>query len=284
MNKQIIQIGFSPCPNDTFIFDALVNNRIDTGNLQFEPILEDVQTLNSWALEAKLPVTKLSFGVLPLVLDNYNLLNSGSALGRGVGPLLITNADLLITDIEKTPIAIPGENTTAHLLFLLAYPVAKNKVFLRYDEIEDFVLQGKGLGVIIHENRFTYSDKGLKKVQDLGEFWEDKTGHPIPLGGIVVRNSMPVQMQQMIDVLIRQSIQYAFSNYPVLNDYIRCHAQEMNEDVMRKHIDLYVNDYSVNLGAEGIAAVRKLLELYASQHPGLKKLSSDFMVRFSDED
>jgi 1,4-dihydroxy-6-naphthoate synthase len=163
MNKQIIPIGFSPCPNDTFIFDALVNQKIDTGNLQFEPVLEDVQTLNQWAIEEKLVVTKLSYGALPLVQKNYNLLNSGSALGRGVGPLLITNDELGMTNIEERLIAIPGENTTAHLLFSLAYPNAKKKIFLRYDEIENFVLDGKGLGVIIHENRFTYSNKGKRK-------------------------------------------------------------------------------------------------------------------------
>ena len=281
MNKQIIKIGFSPCPNDTFIFDALVNNRIDTGNLQFEPILEDVQTLNLWALEGKLSVTKLSYGVLPLVLDNYNLLNSGSALGRGVGPLLITKEDILQSNIEEMQIAIPGENTTAHLLFSSAYPGAKKKVFLRYDEIEGFVLQGEGLGVIIHENRFTYSDKGLKKVRDLGEFWEDKTGYPIPLGGIAVKKSIPVQIQQLVDTLIRKSIEYAFSNYPAINDYVRSHSQEMNEDVMRKHIDLYVNEYSVNLGSEGIEAVKMLLEVHASLNTASEKLPPDFMVKFS---
>ncbi len=279
MNKQIIQIGFSPCPNDTFIFDALVNNHIDTGNLQFEPVLEDVQTLNSWALEGKLAVTKLSYGVLPLVLDRYSLLNSGSALGRGVGPLLIARNSIAESEIEEKLIAIPGENTTAHLLFSLAYPVGKNKIFLRYDQIEDFVLAGKGLGVIIHENRFTYADKGLKKLCDLGEFWENATGHPIPLGGIVVKRSMSGQIQQLVELLIRKSIEYAYSKYPAINDYIRSHSQEMNEDVMRKHIDLYVNDYSVNLGSEGEAAVKKLLEVYSNLYPASKLPTLDLMLR-----
>ena len=262
MHKQIIQIGFSPCPNDTFIFDALVNNKIDTGNLSFTPVLEDVQTLNQWAIEAKLAVTKLSYGVLPLVQQQYNLLNSGSALGRGVGPLLITNDALLTLNVEDCLIAIPGKNTTANLLFSLAYPKAKNKIFLRYDEIENFVLEGKGLGVIIHENRFTYVDKGLKKITDLGDYWEQTTGNPIPLGGIVIKKTMPAQTQQQIDFLIKRSIEFAFANYPVLNDYIRSHAQEMSEDVMRKHIDLYVNKYSLDLGEEGRAAVKKLMEVY----------------------
>ena len=279
MNKQIIQIGFSPCPNDTFIFDALVNNKIDTGNLQFEPILEDVQTLNTWAIEGKLPVTKLSYGVLPLVLNKYNLLNSGSALGRGVGPLLITNEGLPVTDIENKTIAIPGENTTANLLFSIAYPNAKNKVFLRYDEIENFVLQGKGLGVIIHENRFTYADKGLEKIKDLGDYWEKETGYPIPLGGIVVKKSIQPQIQELIDLLIKQSIEFAFANYPVLNEYIRSHSQEMSEDVMRKHIELYVNDYSLNLGKKGIEAIRKLIAVYEKLHPEIIISAEEFMVK-----
>lgn len=257
-----ITIGFSPCPNDTFIFDALVNKKIDTEGLEFEAVLEDVQTLNKWALENKLAVTKLSYGVLPLVLDHYALLNSGSALGRGVGPLLISNKEQGTKNVELNTIAIPGENTTAHLLFSLAYPTAKNKIFLRYDEIENFVIAGKGFGVIIHENRFTYQDKGLYKITDLGDYWEKVTGNPIPLGGIVASRNLDRSVQQKIDGLIRKSIEYAFSKYPELNDYIRKHSQEMSEDVMRKHIDLYVNDYSVDLGEAGRNAVKKMISVY----------------------
>ncbi len=255
-------LGFSPCPNDTFIFDALVNKKIDTGGFEFDTVLEDVQTLNQWAIQGKLAITKLSYGVLPLVLKHYVVLNSGSALGRGVGPLLITNGHNITDNVDESTIAIPGEQTTAHLLFSLAYPTAKNKNFLRYDAIEDFVCSGKGLGVIIHENRFTYEDKGLKKIIDLGDFWEKETGNAIPLGGIVVNRSIDTDIQQRIDALIKKSIEYAFSNYPQLNDYIRNNAQEMSEDVMRKHIDLYVNDYSISLGEEGKKTVRKLLEVY----------------------
>lgn len=256
-------LGFSPCPNDTFIFDALVNNKIDTEGLQFESVLEDVQTLNKWAIEGKLAITKLSYGVLPLVLDEYILLNSGSALGRGVGPLLISNKEQGMIDVKENVIAVPGKNTTAHLLFSLAYPEAKNKIFLRYDEIENFVLEGKGLGVIIHENRFTYQDKGLFKITDLGDYWEKQTGNPIPLGGIVIKRNIDRLIQLQIDRLIKKSIQYAFSNYPVLNDYIRMHSQEMSEAVMRKHIDLYVNEYSIDLGETGKQAVNKLINVYS---------------------
>lgn len=255
-------IGFSPCPNDTFIFDALVNKKIDTGKFNFEVILEDVQTLNQWAMQGKLAITKISYGVLPLVLNNYTVLNSGSALGRGVGPLLISNADNFILPVNDQLIAIPGEQTTAHLLFSLAYPFAKNKIFLRYDEIENFVLEGKGLGVIIHENRFTYQDRGLKKIVDLGDYWEKETGSAIPLGGIVIKKDIDHSTQLEIDRLIKESIEFAFSNYPHLNDYIRDNAQEMSEDVMRKHIDLYVNKYSIQLGAEGKGAVEKLMKVY----------------------
>ena len=261
-----LTLGFSPCPNDTFIFDALVNNKIDTEGLEFDVILEDVQTLNQWALESKLDITKLSYGVLPLVLKNYIVLNSGSALGKGVGPLLIKNEKLKIKNVEEHLIAIPGENTTAHLLFSLAYPNAKNKFFLRYDEIENFVLEDKGLGVIIHENRFTYAEKGLHKIIDLGDFWEKETNNPVPLGGIVASRNISTEIQQKIDRLIKASIEYAYSNYPALNDYIRIHSQEMSEEVMRKHIDLYVNNYSINLGEEGRSAIQKLLSVFKSTH------------------
>ena len=270
-------IGFSPCPNDTFIFDALVNKKIDTGNIEFDVILEDVQTLNQWAMQSKLDITKLSYGVLPLVLNNYAVLKSGSALGRGVGPLLIANNNTLQAKIEDCTIAIPGEQTTAHLLFSLAYPNAKKKVFLRYDEIENFVAEGKGLGVIIHENRFTYASKGLKKIIDLGDFWEKETGNAIPLGGIVINRKIDNSIQLHIDTLIKKSIEYAFTNYPELNDYIRINAQEMSEEVMRKHIDLYVNDYSINLGEEGKNTVKKLLQVYQQTNSGFIDYNTIFI-------
>jgi 1,4-dihydroxy-6-naphthoate synthase len=259
-----LTLGFSPCPNDTFIFDALVNNKIDTEGIELKVVLEDVQTLNQWAIEGKLDITKLSYGVLPLVLNEYLVLNSGSALGNGVGPLLITNSELADTNIDDATIAIPGGHTTAHLLFSLAYPHVKNKVFLRYDSIENYVLEGKGPGVIIHENRFTYQDKGLKKIVDLGDYWEAKTGNPIPLGGIVIKRNINIEIQQKIDRLIRKSIEFAFSKYPELNDYIRIHSQEMSEEVMRKHIDLYVNNFSINLGKQGKDAIVTLLKNHQS--------------------
>jgi 1,4-dihydroxy-6-naphthoate synthase len=273
-----LTLGFSPCPNDTFIFDAIVNGKIDTEGLEFDTVLEDVQTLNEWASAGKLDITKLSYGVLPLVLDQYILLNSGSALGRGVGPLLISNSEYKMVNVDDAVIAIPGENTTAHLLFSLAYPSATNKIFLRYDKIEDFVLARKGLGVIIHENRFTYQDKGLHKIVDLGDYWEKETGNAIPLGGIVIRKDIDTVVQAKVDRLIKKSIEYAYSKYPELNDYIRLHSQEMSEEVMRKHIDLYVNNYSLDLGNEGKAAVKKLMEVFRQLKPGVRFNENVFLT------
>lgn len=253
-------LGFSPCPNDTFIFDALVNHKIDTEEFEFSTVLEDVETLNKWAINGKLDITKLSFGVFPAVIKNYILFNSGSALGKGVGPLLISKENTGTLAVEEYIIAIPGQNTTAHLLFSLAYPAAKNKVFMRYDEIEDFVIQNRSLGVIIHENRFTYRQKGLHKIKDLGDFWEQQSGHPIPLGGIVGKRTIDKDILLRLDGLIKRSIEYAFAEYPALTDFIRTNAMEMSEDVMRKHIELYVNEFSLDLGKNGRSAVEKLLQ------------------------
>ena len=257
-------LGFSPCPNDTFIFDALVNNKIDNRGLQFDVRLEDVETLNELAIKNHLDFTKVSYGVLPLILQNYKVLNSGSALGKGVGPLLISKETIAFDEVNDCTIAIPGENTTAHLLFSQAFPHAKTKIFKRYDEIENFVLNSgkKSLGVIIHENRFTYFDKGLKKVVDLGNFWEEKTGYPIPLGGIVGKRSIDEKILMQVDSLIKQSIEFAFKNYPLITDYVKIHSQEMEPEVMKKHIDLYVNNYSIQLGSDGKNAIGKVLDVY----------------------
>ena len=260
-----IKIGFSPCPNDTFIFDALVNGKIDTGEYDFEPYLEDVETLNQWALQGRLDITKISYGVWPRVMNNYALLDAGSALGMGVGPLLISNKKMNAGSVSNALILIPGENTTAHLLFSYAFPEAKNKEFIRYDEIEDRLLHAGDqpvAGVIIHENRFTYADKGLKLVADLGKYWEDNTGSPIPLGGIICRKSYDASTIHAINKLIVDSIAYSRRQYPSLSSYIVSHAQEMEESVMRKHIELYVNEFSLSLGEEGEKAVDIFKKVY----------------------
>jgi len=282
-----LTLGFSPCPNDTFIFDALVNHKIDTEGLEFNVLLEDVQTLNEWALQGKLDFSKISYGVLPLVLDKYIVLNSGGALGKGVGPLLITKYEVRSTNIDEQTIAIPGENTTAHLLFSLAYPNAKKKVFMKFNEIEDWLLnsspEGGGwegaAGVIIHENRFTYHLKGLLKIVDLGEYWEQKLNVPIPLGGIIAKRSLDKKLIIQVDKLIKKSVEYAYlHHHKELADYVKCHAQEMNEDVMRQHINLYVNNYSVSLNDDGKKAVLTLLEVYQQQHPEIKITTQNIFI------
>lgn len=257
-----LTLGFSPCPNDTFIFDAMVNRQIDNGGLQFDTKLEDVETLNKWAMQGKLDITKLSFAAGLKLADKYRLLNSGSALGRGCGPLLIAKKDIPLSEVKDLVIAIPGENTTANLLFGIAFPDAVNKKIMVFSDIENAVLNGDAdAGVIIHENRFTYQQKGLVKLIDLGEFWEEKTGQPIPLGGIFIRKDIPEEVQLQVDALIHKSLQQAFAKYPALSPYVKDHAQEMDEHVMRQHIDLYVNDFSLDLGKEGWTAIDKLKEM-----------------------
>ncbi len=264
-------LGFSPCPNDTFIFDALVNKKIDTGALEFDVRLEDVETLNAMAINDELDFTKVSYGVLPLILSNYQVLNSGSALGKGVGPLLIAKKEFPFEEVKNCLIAIPGKNTTAHFLFTQAFPDAKNKIFKRYDTIEQTVLDSDGsiLGVIIHENRFTYAAKGLKKIVDLGNFWEEKTGYPIPLGGIAGKKSLGNDVLAKVDSLIKESIEYSFSYYPLITDYVKAHAQEMEPEVMKKHIDLYVNNFSIALGNDGKEAIKKLLSISDKTNGGV---------------
>jgi 1,4-dihydroxy-6-naphthoate synthase len=261
----VLTIGFSPCPNDTFIFDALVNGGIDTGDIQFEPVLEDVETLNRWALEGKLDITKLSFPAYFKTSDTYRLLNAGSALGKGVGPLLVAHADQSFSndEISNASIVLPGVNTTANLLFSFAFPGATHKEFRVFHEIENAVVNKEAdLGVIIHENRFTYQQKGLHKVVDLGQHWEEKMGVPIPLGGIVIRKTLGNEVYERVNALIHQSLQQSFKSYPVVSGYVKEHAQAMSEDVMRQHIELYVNNYSLDLGADGKKAIEVLQTVF----------------------
>jgi 1,4-dihydroxy-6-naphthoate synthase len=271
-----LTLGFSPCPNDTFIFDALVNQKIDTEGLTFEPVLEDVETLNKWALQGKLDITKLSFPAFFQSTEEYALLNAGSALGKGVGPLLITLPTKENIDIPNASVALPGINTTANLLFSFAYPQAANKQYLLFSAIEDAVLKGEtDLGVIIHENRFTYQQRGLHKVMDLGEYWEKKMNVPIPLGGIAIRTETKRKICTLVDKLIRKSLEYAFANYPAIPDYVKQHSQTMSEEVMRQHIDLYVNNYSLELGEEGKYAIRKLYEVFLKMHNKEAEVSAE---------
>lgn len=260
-----LRIGFSPCPNDTFIFDALVHGKIDTGEIQFEPILEDVETLNEWALEGKLDITKLSFPAFFSTRNHYQLLDAGSALGQGVGPILVTKDTVPLTadQINHRKVLLPGSNTTAHLLFSLAFPAATQKEFLIFSAIEETLQKDSQLlGVLIHENRFTYEKKGLNKIVDLGSFWEENWQVPIPLGGIAIRRSFTYELKKQLEEWIRKSLALAWANYPQLSPFIQLHAQEMEEDIMRKHITLYVNEYSRSLGETGQHAIKVLFKKY----------------------
>jgi 1,4-dihydroxy-6-naphthoate synthase len=264
-----LTLGFSPCPNDTFIFDAMVNKKIDTGDLSFDVVLEDVETLNQWTLEGKLDITKLSFPAFFRATDKYVLLNAGSALGKGVGPLLVSKKEepLDAAAVAQSVVALPGLNTTANLLFSFAYPAATQKKFMLFSAIEDAVVNAEtDLGVIIHENRFTYQRKGLHKVIDLGEYWEQQMHIPIPLGGIAIKRNIDTAIASQVDQLIHKSLDYAFANYPFITDYVKQHSQAMQEDVMRQHIDLYVNNYSLNLGDEGKKAIETLFEVFAGNN------------------
>ncbi len=258
-----LSLSFSPCPNDCFMFDAIVNRRIDLEGLQFSERLADVEALNRSAFAGESDVTKLSYHAYAYCADRYVLLDAGSALGRHCGPLVISRRSISPGEAATGAlrIAIPGRYTTANLLCGLALPKARQKIEVVFSEIEAALLRGDfDAGVIIHENRFTYEAKGLKKVVDLGEFWEAATGAPIPLGGIVIRRSLPDDVKQRVNRVLRRSVEYALSHRAASLPYVRAHAQEMSEEVMDRHIDLYVNEYSVDLGGEGRRAVALLFE------------------------
>ncbi len=257
-----LTLGFSPCPNDTYMFAALVNGWIDTGNLDFDVRMADVETLNEWAANDLLDVSKMSFNRALSLEDNYTLLSSGAALGNKCGPLLISKYPLTKESVSQGPIALPGRWTTAHLLFSIFYPEAANKRFLSFDKIEDAVLSDKyPAGVIIHENRFTYESKGLLKITDLGEEWEGLTGLPIPLGAIFASRRLPEQVITRVDELIRESVLFARNHEEKVMPYVRQHAQEMDEEVMKSHISLYVNDFSLDLGEKGRNAIQMLKKM-----------------------
>lgn len=259
-----LTLGFSPCPNDTFIFDALIHHKIDTEGLEFEVFYDDVETLNQKAFNKQLDITKLSYHAFAYAVNDYALLDAGSALGFGVGPLLIANKNFQMSDLERSDlkIGIPGKYTTANFLLGVAYPQLTNKEEIVFSEIEQSLIDGKiDLGLIIHENRFTYQDKGLIKIKDLGDFWEEYTNSPIPLGGIVVKRDLPLEIQLKVNRLVKRSVEYAFANPKSGLEFIKQHAQEMSVEVMYKHIDLYVNKFSIDLGVEGKKAIQKLFDI-----------------------
>lgn len=274
-----ISLAFSPCPNDTFIFDALIHHKIDTEGLEFEVHLADVEELNSSAFQKEYDISKLSFNALLKVVSDYQLLNSGSALGSGVGPLLIAKRELSESQIDQARVAIPGKNTTANFLLSAAYPRLDNKVEMLFSDIEDAVLEERvDAGLIIHENRFTYQQKGLISLIDLGNYWEEKSGNLIPLGGIAIRRTLDNDLKAKVDRLIRKSIEYAFQNPDSSREYIKNHSQEMDDEVIRQHIELYVNQYSIDLGKEGKEAVNYLFEEAVKQQI-IGEIPNDIFVK-----
>ncbi len=260
MNKNLT-LGFSPCPNDTFMFYPLVHGLVDTGGISFNERLEDVETLNRLAVEGLLDVTKVSYAALGHIREQYALLRAGSALGRGCGPLVVAREPLAESGLSGKVIAIPGRYTTAHLLLRLHSPSAENFLEMPFNEIMDAVMTGRAdAGVIIHESRFTYQGFGLHQLVDLGEWWEGETGLPIPLGGIVARRSLGAEVIGRIEKGLTAAVDYARANPRAAASYIREHAQEMSEDVCLSHIGLYVNDFSQQLGDEGERAIYELLK------------------------
>ncbi len=256
-----LSLGFSPCPNDTFIFDAMVHGKVDTEGLEFDVVMEDVEQLNQKAFAGELDITKLSYHAFTYLIDKYVLLTAGSALGNNCGPLLIAKKQLSKSEVENGRIAIPGKLTTANFLFGLAYPNAANKIAMLFSDIESAVLAGKvDAGLIIHENRFTYQQKGLKKIIDLGEYWENATQLPIPLGGIVVKRGLPKEIQLKINRIMERSVRFALDNPRASEPFVIKYSQEMDTAIMYEHINLYVNDFTVNLGKSGRSAIYRLFE------------------------
>ena len=258
-----LSLGFSPCPNDCFMFDAIVNRRIDLEGLEFTVHLADVESLNDTALAGQAQITKLSYHAYAHCAARYVLLDAGSALGRNCGPLLIANRAISPQEVAAGDlrIAIPGRHTTANFLLSLAFPAARDKTELVFSQIEAALLRDEfDAGVIIHENRFTYEEKGLRKVVDLGELWERETGAPIPLGGIAISRLLPDEVKRAVNRIVRRSVEYAFAHRDASLPFVRAHAQEMREDVMYRHIDLYVNEYSIDLGTDGRNAVEVLFD------------------------
>jgi 1,4-dihydroxy-6-naphthoate synthase len=257
----VINIGFSPCPNDTFIFDAMVHGKIDTEGLEFSYFMKDVETLNHLAMKGGVEMVKVSYHAWLYLMNNYALLDSGSALGSGNGPLLIAKKHYSAEELRGLTIAIPGEYTTAHLLLKLAMPEAGIKKIMIFSRIEDAILNHEAdAGVIIHENRFTYEKKGLVKILDLGEYWEGLTHLPIPLGGIIAKKSLGFETIHKLDRIMRRSVEHAMKDPAGAMEFVRCNAQEMDEEVMMKHIRLYVNQFTIGLGNEGKKAIQILVE------------------------
>jgi 1,4-dihydroxy-6-naphthoate synthase len=267
-----LTLGFSPCPNDTFIFDAMVHGRIDTEGLEFDYFLADVEELNSRAFSGTVDITKMSYHAYAYAADKYLILDSGSALGRKNGPLLISKQHINPDELPGKLIAIPGKYTTANLLLEMAWPEARNKKEYLFSDIEDLILRGEvDAGLIIHETRFTYSKKGLLKIADMGEYWEKLTNLPIPLGAIVVNRSVPHEIALKINRIVRRSLEHAYNDSVAPFDFVVSNAREMDKDVMNNHIKLFVNDFTLNLGDQGRVAIEKFFS-YAMERKVIPQL------------
>jgi 1,4-dihydroxy-6-naphthoate synthase len=254
-----LRFGFSPCPNDTFAFHALVHGLIEAP-FEVEPVLLDIEELNRRAQHSELELSKLSFGALTGIGDQYRLLHSGAALGFGCGPLVVAREPISLAEAAEGLIAVPGFKTTAFLLLRRFAPALGEVVGLRYDRILGAVEKGDvKAGLIIHESRFTYAEHGLARVCDLGELWEKETGLPVPLAGICARSDLDVETRAAAELAIRSSVEYAFAHPEASEEYVRANAQELSAEVRRAHIELYVNEASIDLGETGMRAIESLL-------------------------
>jgi 1,4-dihydroxy-6-naphthoate synthase len=257
-----LTLGFSPCPNDTFIFDAMVHGRIDTEGLEFDYFLADVEELNRRAFEGRIDITKMSFHAYAYAARNYLILDSGSAIGRKNGPLLISKRVIKPEELKNALIAIPGKYTTANLLFSIAWPEAVNKKEYLFSDIEEALLSGEvDAGLIIHETRFTYHRKGLRKIADMGEYWEKLTNWPIPLGTIVINRSVPADIALKVNRILRRSLNYAYHDSSASYDFVVSNAREMESKIMNNHIKLFVNEFTDDLGYEGRNAIEALFSV-----------------------
>lgn len=274
-----LTLGFSTCPNDTFIFDPMIHHKVDTENLEFDVLLADVEELNRKAFNQEIDITKLSYHAFAFVANNYRLLTSGSALGYKNGPLLISKYKIYPDEVSSLKVAIPGKYTTANLLFSIVFPLVKEKKEYLFSDIEDAILDGETeAGVIIHENRFTYEKKGLKKIIDLGEDWEAKTQLPIPLGGIVINRTMDNYLARKVNRVLKRSVKFALDNPKTGYLYVKKNAQELDDAVIQQHINLYVNNFTIELGESGRLAVSKLFEV-AEKAKIIQAVSPDIFVQ-----
>lgn len=261
MNRTL-SLGYSTCPNDTFIFHALAHNLIDCGDLTFNITLKDVETLNQDARTGKFDISKLSFAAIGHLQDTYSILRSGAALGRGCGPLVVARPGFNLMELNSKRVAVPGNWTTACMLLGLYMSERPDAVPMPFDQIMPAVAKGEfDFGLIIHEGRFTYKEYGLINLLDLGQWWEHKTSLPIPLGGISIRKDISTEIAKQVEAAVRDSVRYALNNKNAANDYIKKYAIELKPSVIRQHIDLYVNEFTIDLGQEGIAAIETLFTM-----------------------